>query len=222
MSETKGGGWLKAIAGAIGGGVLTAVFTLGTQHQLQTDNMRLQNDLEVAKAALQKQVEAEKVKLEEQRDQQQHLLKSQEIASDHLYEHRKAVLQQESQLSGQYWTVIFKNSCNERVSIALNFKALDNQWSTSGWWSAESGESRETAAQTRNTVVYYYATSKNHTWQGKPGTDSVEEDISRESFDHLEGEPFVGSVSSRVLFQKYTFHQSEWSKPAIELTCSEP
>lgn len=63
-----------------------------------------------------------------------------------------------SSSSQNYDRVYFKNKCNRKIQTAINYKNLDGEWVTEGWWSLEPGESAF-VAKTRNTVFYTYAES---------------------------------------------------------------
>lgn len=199
---------LKTLLGAAAGAAITAIFTLGTQSHLQRQNLELQ-----------KQLEASKADFEKQRDQGLHTSRSQEMANEHLFQHHKDIHQQEVQLNHQYWLVSFKNSCTEKTWMALKYRALDGEWTTSGWWQAEPGETSATMAETTGRVVYYYASSAKYKWDGTRRGGNVSEEISKTKFEHLDADTFVGTVSEQVAFRRYDIDVVDWANPVIELRC---
>jgi uncharacterized membrane protein len=78
------------------------------------------------------------------------------------------IIKIQNQKKQTYDVISFKNKCDDALYVAINYKDLNNEWVTKGWYSFAPGE-EAIIAKTRNGVYYYYAEYKNkmgHTEEG--------------------------------------------------------
>ncbi len=97
-----------------------------------------------------------------------------------------------------YYRMHIKNNCHETVNLLLRYKTIQGTWITKGWNTIKPGE--ETYIEdTKNSVVYYYATDQsNGSWSGD------------------ETRTFNGKSYG---FRKYTF-TGDLGKKTITLNCA--
>lgn len=61
----------------------------------------------------------------------------------------------------------YTNKCDEPLNLAINYKNLNDDWVTDGWWTLQPGESAN-VANTKNNIFYYYGVTQDndYVWEG--------------------------------------------------------
>lgn len=54
-----------------------------------------------------------------------------------------------------YDKIFFKNRCSRKMTTAIHYKDMNNNWTTAGWWTLEPGQSAFVAT-TKNSIFYVH------------------------------------------------------------------
>lgn len=96
-----------------------------------------------------------------------------------------------------YYRIHVKNNCDETVNLLLRYKTIGGNWVTKGWNRINPG-AEAYIEDTKNRIIYYYATGNNTNWSGN------------------ENKVFNGKTYG---FRKYSFTES-LGKKTISLACT--
>ncbi len=118
----------------------------------------------------------------------------------------------------EYFTVSLRNECSEPLMVVVHYRALNNMWVTEGWWEVEPQRLVQTGVATGNRVVYFYALSDSHTWDGSDENDAIERLIVRNKFLRIGNESLEGKDLEEVqLFKKHLGYEDELEP--VTFTC---
>lgn len=110
--------------------------------------------------------------------------------------------------NGQYWNLIFENTCEGDVYLSVRYNALDGYRTVYGWPHVKPHQSsRPVAATTSNDFEFTVLVPRG--WKWKAGNPTIEKDVSRTSaFEYIDdlrywrGGYFVLPGSVRATFQE--------------------
>ncbi|WP_062061192.1 DUF1036 domain-containing protein [Aquimarina longa] len=130
----------------------------------------------------------------------------------------RAIVAKEIHNNKSYFGVKLKNNCHKKISVAICYMNLNNDWVTTGWWSLDGYSEITTDVKTKNKNLYFYAAdSYGYEWNGEGESGAVRlqvtpnlfnaknksnlnnyyTEVSRESF-------FMRTVSSGIHTQSFS------------------
>lgn len=71
----------------------------------------------------------------------------------------------EDDVTETIFKIHFKSNCNETISILIRTRKNNGEWVSEGWWTLKPGKDIY-VADSRNTIIYYYAESNTGKWKG--------------------------------------------------------
>jgi uncharacterized membrane protein len=145
IPESGGGGLLKWIVGSVISAAL--VGAIGYHYSQLGEQARFEHEEQLRQAELEKQQKIEQAKIDTQ-----HADQVREIFRGH--EEQNIKLSEE--LTGQYYSLGFKNTYINALDIAIRYEGLDGAVFIRGWWTLKPNGSA-IIAETRRPWFYFYA-----------------------------------------------------------------
>ncbi|WP_394750001.1 DUF1036 domain-containing protein [Spongiimicrobium salis] len=118
----------------------------------------------------------------------------------------------------EYLNVSLKNSCSEKIYVAINYQDDNEDWITSGWWTVEPYSTTETNVKTQNKVLYFYANSSTGMeWTGTDEAKSVTKKVTSKRFNSKNN---TGVYSWQDNYREESFFRRESSRSSGTYTQS--
>lgn len=115
---------------------------------------------------------------------------------------KQKMIEKSYKLFGKYYTISIKNNCDKIISIAIHYKAIEDEWVTKGWWNINPHDSITTDINTRNREIYFYAQGGGYKWNGENKENSVNRDVINKAFMCVGNQQLEGKGKKTVSFFK--------------------
>ena len=189
--------WISQILGQSSGVVTEEVINKNKQNankavkeiKIDYEKIRIKEELELEREK--RELELEKIKID-RKLKEVHLkeLKSKRKYEDYKWKEKISVLAE----TKNFYTVKFKNMCDETIYVSVNYKDISGNWIVVGWWTVKPNSVANTNIKTWNRNLYFYAESINDkVWAGSNNKVDIKNLISSNKFsayssaDKLEG-----------------------------------
>lgn len=231
-----------AVAGAIGGALLTGAVTYVSQVKIEQEKTRLEAQLEQQKAKAASDLEVQKAQMELQLEQQREKFELENAhgemartraeddaraldgAHARYGEHLQAVATIEAHMKGgDYNSLWIDNQTDSQIEVALHYQALDKLWVTTGWTKVPARQKLETDARTQSDHLAFYARNRScdlvrigdeHTY--------VKESIDNDSdFAQIDNDVFLGRSPRIAPFSVVRFEENpnSWVSMYVGFSC---
>ncbi len=201
----------KAIVGSIVAIAGVVVAILSYNHTVERDR------LEGLRKAQENQLQEQQERQRQVKDSIDRVTKYEELVQSQI-SNENATL---ANLGDAFYTLQFKNDCDEQVRACVCYKDVTGHWITKGWYAVGPKQTISTECRTRNRIAYYFARSDSHTWGGDNTDDGMQLQTSRNKFIFIDGlESYYQNTQNQKKFRKWAIEDNgTYRSVSLTFTC---
>lgn len=208
IPEGGGGGLFSWAVKVVISAVMAAA--IGAYYNQRTDQAHFDKE---------EQLKKEELNAEQQLSQQKIRTQHEDFVLKNLDSHSEKNRRLATELSGQYYFVEFRNTCDKDMTLAVRYAGLDGAVYVRGWYTIRSQQTRGVGAITKGSWFDFYA----YNTDGKiPGSRTVT--VANDKFEYIDDQYFQAGWlplerAEQAQFKEVDINQSQYGGFIYDLAC---